>query len=145
MSHYVYIKGFNRSMCNKTKYRTKQYFFKCCLQCFSSERVLIEHKETYLKINGKQNVKLKSRLIKFKNHFKQLIVLFRIYADFECNAKGVKNNDKNVKIIFLGVLLMKLYTFMINLANQLFLTKEKMQSINLLKQFLKSMIISKKQ
>ena len=39
--HYVYIKDFNRFMCNKTKNKNK----KCCLQCFSSEKILIEHKE----------------------------------------------------------------------------------------------------
>ena len=36
-SHYVYIKDFNRFMCNKTKNKNKKYFCKCCLQCFSSE------------------------------------------------------------------------------------------------------------
>ena len=38
-SHYVCIKDFNRFMCNKTKNKNKKYFFKCCLQCFSSEKV----------------------------------------------------------------------------------------------------------
>ena len=33
--------------------------------------------------------------------------------------------SKNIKIIFLEVLLTKLYVLMINLANQLFFTKEK--------------------
>ena len=37
-SHYVYIKVFNKFMCNKTKYKNKKYFCKCCLQCFSSDR-----------------------------------------------------------------------------------------------------------
>ena len=37
-SHYVYIKDFNRFMCNKTKNKNKRYFRKCCLQCFSSEK-----------------------------------------------------------------------------------------------------------
>ena len=36
-SHYVYIKDFNRFMCNKTKNKTRKYFCKCCLQCFSSQ------------------------------------------------------------------------------------------------------------
>ena len=58
-SHYVYIKDFNRFMCNKTKNKNKKYFCKCCLQCFSSEKILIEHKENCLVINGKQSVKLK--------------------------------------------------------------------------------------
>ena len=52
-SQYVYIKDFNRFMCNKTKNKNKKNFCKCCLQCFSSAKVLIEHKETCLIINGK--------------------------------------------------------------------------------------------
>ena len=52
-SHYVYIKDFNIFMCNKTKNKNKKYFRKCFLQCFSSEQVLIEHKENCLIINGK--------------------------------------------------------------------------------------------
>ena len=55
-SHYVYIKYFNRFMCNKTKNKNKKHFCKCCLQCFSSEKILIEHKENCLIINGKQSV-----------------------------------------------------------------------------------------
>ena len=51
--YYVYIKDYKRSICNKKKWRTKKYFCKYCLQCFSSERVLIEHKATCLEINGK--------------------------------------------------------------------------------------------
>ena len=37
---------------------------------FSSERVLSEHKETCLRITGKETVKLRSGSIKFKNYFK---------------------------------------------------------------------------
>ena len=68
-SHYVYIKHFYRFMCNKTKCESKQHFCRYCLQCFSSERVLVEHKEVCLKVNGKQTVKLKTGSIKFKNNF----------------------------------------------------------------------------
>ena len=71
-SHYVYIKDFHRFMCNKIKNKNKKYFCKCCLQCFSSEKVLIEHKENFLTTNGKQSV-----------NFMQLSVPFKIYADFE--------------------------------------------------------------
>ena len=46
----------------------------CCLQCFSSEKVLTEHKENCLVINGGQSVKLKSGSTSFKNCFKQLPV-----------------------------------------------------------------------
>ena len=44
-SHYVYIKDFNRLMFNKTKNKNKKYICKSCLQCFSSENVLNEHKK----------------------------------------------------------------------------------------------------
>ena len=94
-SHYVYIKDFDRFMCNKTKNKSKKRFCKSCLQCFSSENFLIEHKENYLIINGEQSVKLKSVSISFKNYFKQLPVPFKIYADFECILKGIKSSDKN--------------------------------------------------
>ena len=52
------------------KNKNKKYFCKWCLQCFISEKVLIELKENYLIINGKQNVELKSGSINFKNYFK---------------------------------------------------------------------------
>ena len=83
-SHYVYIKDFDRFMFSKTKNKSKKYFCKCCLQCFSSEQILVEHRTDCLFINGKQSVKLKSVTIKFKNYFKQLPVPVKIYADFEC-------------------------------------------------------------
>ena len=94
-SHYVHIKDFNRFMFNKTRCKNKEYFCKCCLQCFSSEKVLIEHGENCLIINDKQSVKLKSGSISFKNYFKQLPASFKIYADFECLLKGVKSSGKS--------------------------------------------------
>ena len=150
-SHYVYIKDFNRIMCNKTKSKNKKLFCKYYLQCFSSERVRVEHTEICLEINGKQTVKLRSGSIKFKNHFKQLAVTLKIYDDFESFLKAVTDSDKkimlhalkNIRHIFLAVLLAKLFVLMINLVNQLFFTRKKMQSIDLLKQILKSMIIVK--
>ena len=81
-------------MCNKTKDKKKKYFCKYCLQCFSGEKLLIEHKENCLIINDKQSVKLKSGSISFKNYFSQLPGPFKIYADFECLLKGVKSSDK---------------------------------------------------
>ena len=94
-SHYGYSKHFNRFRFNKTKNKNKKYFCKCCLQCFSTEKVLIEHKENCLIINGKQSPKLKSGSISFKNHFKQLPVPFKMYADFECILRRVKGSHKN--------------------------------------------------
>ena len=48
-----------------------------------------------LVINCKQSVKSKSVSISFNNHFKQVTVLLKLYADFECILKGVKSSDKN--------------------------------------------------
>ena len=50
-SHYGYIKDFDRFIFNKTKCKGKNYFCKNFLQCFSSEKILSEHKEDYLVIN----------------------------------------------------------------------------------------------
>ena len=71
--HYVYIKDFDRFMCNKTKSKNKKHFCRYFLQCFSSEKVLQKDKRVCLKINGKQSVKLRSGPIKFKHYFKQAI------------------------------------------------------------------------
>ena len=49
-SHYVYIKDFDRFMLNKTNCKGKKYFYKNCLQCFSSEKILSENKEDCLVI-----------------------------------------------------------------------------------------------
>ena len=66
-SHDVYIKDFNRFIFNNTKLKTIKHFCRYCLQYFSIERILMEHKEICLEINGKQSVTLKSSTIKFKN------------------------------------------------------------------------------
>ena len=87
-SHYVYIKDFDRFMFHKTKNKNKKYFGKRCLLCFSSKNVFTEHKEICLSINGAQSVRLEKGRIEFKNYFKQIPVLFKIYADFECNLKS---------------------------------------------------------
>ena len=94
-SRHVYIKDFSRFMFNKTKCKYKKYFCKCCLHCFTSENILIEHGDNCLIINGKQSVKLKSGSISFKNYLKQLPVPFKIYAHFECILKKVGSSSKN--------------------------------------------------
>ena len=94
-SHHVYIKNFNKFMCKKTKNKNKKYFCQCCLQCFSSEKVLIEHGGNCLTINGNQSVKSKSGSISFKNYFKQLPAPVKIYADFECILKKVESSNRN--------------------------------------------------
>ena len=74
----------------KQKIKNKKWFCKSCLQCFSSENVLLKHKEDCLSINGQQSINLEKGTIEFKNYFKQLPVPFKIYADFECNLNNVE-------------------------------------------------------
>ena len=82
--HYVCIKDFDRFMFHKTKNKTQKYYCKSCLQCFGSKHVLTKH-EVCLSINGAQSARLKKETIEFKKYFKQILVAFKIYADFECN------------------------------------------------------------
>ena len=55
-SHYVYIKDFDRSMFHTTTTK-KNYFWKRSLQCFSSRKILTQHKDICLSINGAQSVR----------------------------------------------------------------------------------------
>ena len=76
-SHYVYIKDFHRFMFQKTKKKSKKYFSKSCLQCFSSKNLLTRQKEDCLSINGTQSVRLEKGTIEFKNYFKQIPAPFK--------------------------------------------------------------------
>ena len=113
---------------------------------------MIEHKENCLIINGKQIVKLKSGSISFKNYFKQLHIPFKIYADFECFQKGVKSSDKNngsytekyqhhIPCSFVDKVACVDNKFSMRVV---LYRRKKMLHTDLLKQFLKSMIIVKK-
>ena len=134
-SHYVYIKDFNRLLFNKAKNKNKKYFCKSCVQCFSSEKVLNEHKKDCLLINGGQNVKLEKGVVEFVNLNRQIPVPFKIYADFECILKGcdvgfdnvVFHTLRNIKTKFLVVLLIKLLVLIIYSLKMLRCMGEKMQ------------------
>ena len=99
--------------------------------------MLIKHKENCLSINGKQSVILEKRIIEFENYFKQIPVLLKIYADSECNLRGVESYEgsytKNINITFLVVLLTKLFVLLIGLLNQLLFIEVKSLLMNLLK------------
>ena len=70
----------------KRKIQIKNGFVEV-VQCFSSENMLIKHKD-FLSINGVQSVKVEKGTIEFENYFKQILVPFKIYADFECNLES---------------------------------------------------------
>ena len=54
---------------------------------------MTEHKKICLNINGAQSIRLEKGTIKFNNYFKQIPVPFKIYADFECNLRGVESYE----------------------------------------------------
>ena len=83
----MYIKAFNRFMINNTKNKDKNTAEKrLSKQCFSRKKILNKHKKDCLVINGKQNVKLEKGFIRFTNYSRQILVPFKIYADFECQS-----------------------------------------------------------
>ena len=90
-SHYVLIKNFNQFMSTFTKHHGRKHFCLRCLHCCSSARVLENHKQDCLLINGTQAIKMpeKGSKIYFKNHQKMLPVPFVIYADFEAITEKI--------------------------------------------------------
>ena len=56
---------------------------------------MTEHKEVCLSINGEQSVRLEKGIIDFKNCFKQIPVLFKVYADFECNLESADSFESS--------------------------------------------------
>ncbi|XP_068728071.1 uncharacterized protein [Montipora capricornis] len=101
--HYVLIKDFDKLLYNQKKHKERKHFCMYCLQCFSSERVLTNHKENCIQVNGKQAIKMPTKndnILKFNNFHKQLQVPFVIYSDFEAITEKVygwfkPNNDKS--------------------------------------------------
>ena len=100
--HYVLIKDFNKFMYQQTKHKERKHFCMHCLQCFSSERVLNNHKENCIIINGKQAINMPKKgenILKYTNHHKQQPTPFVIYADFEAITEKIQgcrqNNDSS--------------------------------------------------
>ena len=92
-SHYIDINDFDRFRFHIQKNKNKTWFWRSCLQCFSSESLLIKHKEDFLSMNDKQSVKLEEGIIEFGNFFWQIPVPIKICADFECNLRGVESYE----------------------------------------------------
>ena len=91
--HYVFIKDFNGLMFSRIKHRDKKHRCMSCLQSFTTEEILSNHKKQCLLINGCQAVNYESGKIKFKNHNRQIPILFQIYADTECFLKRVSSYE----------------------------------------------------
>ena len=79
----MYIKDFDRFVFHKTKNKSKKYFCESYLQCFISQKMLTK------------SVRLEKGTTKFKNHFKQIPVPFKVYADSECNLESVESYERS--------------------------------------------------
>ena len=91
--HYVLIKDFNAFMYNQSKHKERKHFCMYCLQCFSYERILANHVNNCLTINGAQAINMPKQgeiILKFNNFHKQLPVPFVLYTDFEAITKKVQ-------------------------------------------------------
>ena len=97
--HYCLLKNFNKFMYNQTKNNGRKHFCMYCLQGFSSERVLINHKVDCIEINGKQSIKMPApgSTIAFKNYRRQLPAPFVIYADFEAITEKVSQKKSHTE------------------------------------------------
>ena len=100
--HYVLIKDFNKFMYDITNNKKRKHFCMYCLQHFTSERVLNNHKENCIQLNGVQAIKMPTKddnILKFNNFHKQLPVPFVIYAHFEAITEKIRgcqpNDDKS--------------------------------------------------
>ena len=76
---YVLIKDFNAFMYNQSKHKERKHFCMYCLQCFSSERILANHVNNCLTINGAQAINMSKqgeKILKFvtsTNSFQSLL------------------------------------------------------------------------
>ena len=89
-SHYVFTKDFNRLIFWRTKHKDTKHHCMSCLQSFTTEETLSNHKKQFLLINGCQAVNCESGIIKFTSYNKKIPILFEIYADTECFLKRTK-------------------------------------------------------
>ena len=69
--HYVLIKDFNAFMYNQLKHKERKHFCMYCLQCFSSERILANHVNNCLTINGAQAINMPKQCENILNNKKR--------------------------------------------------------------------------
>ena len=90
--------GLIKSIHVQPKHKEKKHFCMYCLQCFSSEKILANHVNNCLTINGAQAINMPKQgenILKFNNFHKQLPVPFVIYADFEAITKKVQGCEQS--------------------------------------------------
>ena len=90
-NYYVFIKDIEKLLSSqlKTKNKGKKHICFSCLQNFTREDVLNNHKKGCLEINGDQAAEYEEGITKFSDYEKQLPIPFKIYADTECSSKNI--------------------------------------------------------
>ena len=110
---YVLIKDFNRFMTNKTKHHGKKHFWRYCLKCFSSSKILENYAKIYLAIYHTKIVTLneENTYTRFRDFKRLLKTPFSICAHFEIILKPATDNKrkwqhilKNIKTILFAVM-----------------------------------------
>ena len=101
-----------------------------------------------MSINGAQSVTFEKRQIKFKNLFRQILVPFKIYSNFECILTSAESHEGSRTATYQNHIPCsfadKLAVSMINLASQLLFTEVKVSCFKFIKQLLHSMNTVKK-
>jgi hypothetical protein len=102
VSHYVLIKDFNRLMFSSTGHQHKKKYCMHCLQGFTTPKILGEHTEVRMEVNGDQAIKMPSKgsKVEFTNIHKLLPVPFDIYADFESILHPQDENSTSNKTVY---------------------------------------------
>ena len=136
------------NVCYKKKKKNRKNFCKNCLQCFSSGKILVKHKEIWLKRNDKQTVHLKCGFIELKNYSRKIPAPFKIYDDFDCILKSISSNKgfdpEKCQDHIPSSFYYKLVCVDNKFSKPIVVYRGEMMLINLLKQFLKSMNTVKK-
>ena len=86
MSHYCWIKNFNRLMSEQHDGNRQHFYCHYCLHGFTKQNLLERH-IPYCQVHGSQRTEMppeEDKWLKFTNVSKQLKAPFVVYADFEC-------------------------------------------------------------
>ena len=85
-------------MYNKTKHKEKKQFCTYCLQNFTTEQILLKHKDNCMVVNGKQAIRMPQKgenVVQFKNHQRQMPAPFVMYANFEAITEKMQGCEPN--------------------------------------------------
>ena len=103
-NHYVWVKNFNRLLCNnKITLKDTKVFCPSCMYGFvkryNGEQRLAEHLEYCSELSPQRVIlpKKGEEIIKFKDFEKSLKLPFIIYADFECVIKPMSTTTEGIK------------------------------------------------